>query len=87
MQCRWDVFPVRGDGAVAEECLQVFKEILKIDHAACRESALHGIGHFAIYDQVSSKCKKLADEFLNENKNIDPVLLEYAQNAREGNVL
>src|SRR5579859_779342 len=51
----WDILPVYGRpnlparGALDQECLQVMAATLALPNEACQESALHGLGHWAIY--------------------------------------
>lgn len=55
--------------------------ILEVDHIACKESALHGLGHWATLcgDEVVSTIDQHVDQ-------IPVALKEYAQRARTGNV-
>ena len=70
---------------VERAVLDVKRRILSIDHVACQESALHGLGHwhYAYPDEVET----IVDDFLKQNPNIRPELKQYAQRARSGNVL
>ena len=58
--------------------------ILEIDHAACQESALHGLGHWhnAHPDEVES----IIDKYLQRNESLRAELREYALDARQGMV-
>lgn len=85
----WDIFPFRGEpndpnSAIAAELINVMKTALQLDSDACRESALHGLGHWRDYD--SKKVETIIDEFLIQNPNIRPQLKKYALKARSGSV-
>jgi len=67
-----------------QSVLSVLKKTLGIEHRACREGALHGLGHIAkIYPE---SVREIIDGFLRRNK-LDNKLLAYALKAREGKVL
>jgi hypothetical protein len=58
--------------------------ILAIPHDACRESALHGIGHWVRhYPQLAD----MADQLLSVTPGLRPELIAYAESARAGDVL
>jgi hypothetical protein len=62
----------------------VLRRLLAIPHDACRESALHGLGHWAIYyPQVA----QMIDEFLRNTPHLRPELVTYAERARTGCIL
>ncbi len=87
----WDVFPYRfisQSAARAElggECLAVMEFAIGLDSVACRESALHGLGHWA--KDYPDLVRRVIDDFIKMNPNERPELLAYAQRAREGGVL
>lgn len=87
----WDLFPCWGhpeDPARRDEdqtILQVLKGILEIPSEACRESALHGLGHWQ--PQYPEVVRKHVDDFLNKSPAISDPLREYAVAARSGRVL
>lgn len=63
----------------------LMQQCLELDHPACIESALHGLGHM-----VFSKPKiarPIIDNFLKKHRHADPELLEYARAARTGIIL
>jgi hypothetical protein len=62
---------------------EVLAKILTIEHRACREGALHGLGH-AFY-ACPEKVREIIDDFLSKTK-LDNFLLAYALKARDGNV-
>lgn len=86
----WDIatIPVLGSGREAEygeinaACLGVMEKALKLDHEACRESALHGLGHAKQY--YPAKVERIIDTFLKETAGSNPDLLRYAKAARTG---
>lgn len=71
----------RHDSAI----LASMKSILAIDHAACQESALHGLGHW--YRAHPQAVEEIIDEFLQRAPNVGDELRAYASNARCGCVL
>jgi hypothetical protein len=86
----WDMLNIYGcpdDPDRAEfdsEVLVVMQRLLAIPHDACRESALHGLGHRRMYyPQVT----QFIDEFLRRTPDLRPELLDYAERARVGRVL
>ncbi|MGE5378308.1 MAG: hypothetical protein ACM3XO_24885 [Bacteroidota bacterium] len=87
----WDILPVYGqpgDPSRREtdaEILQVLESALQLEPIACRECALHGLGHWGIYypDQVQATI----DRFLQRQKDLPEGLRTYALNAHRGCVL
>ena len=85
----WDVLPIYGrpeDPSRAEfdaEVLVVLRRLLAIPHDACRESALHGIGHWADYYPSAAN---IVDDFLANTSDLRPELVSYALGARTGGV-
>jgi hypothetical protein len=87
----WDVLPVYGRPEKPEyveidkACLDVMTKTLQLKSIACRESALHGLGHWAhaYREQVSA----IVQQFLDANPNLDPDLKDYARAAQHGSVL
>jgi len=86
----WDVFPLHGDPQKSEqkdldhEVMVVMQKTLELDHIACQESALHGLGHWA--HSYPERVEKIVDEFLTHNENLRPELKQYALQARSGKV-
>ncbi|MCX7426064.1 MAG: hypothetical protein NTW96_10650 [Planctomycetia bacterium] len=87
----WDLFPSHGnpeDPSRHEEdhaILKVMRSILDIPSEACRESALHGLGHWHLhYPEI---VRQIVDEFLETTPEMSPPLWEYALAARMGEVL
>lgn len=66
------------------EVLVVLRRLLAIPHDACRESALHGIGHWADYYPSAAS---IVDDFLANTSGLRPELVSYALGARIGGVL
>jgi hypothetical protein len=87
----WDIIPIAGqpdNPAQAEldgEILRVMESTLQLDSIACRESALHGLGHWqhAYPERVGEIIDKFSMDFLN----IPKPLQEYMKNAYVGHVL
>ncbi len=86
----WDVFPIVGQPEqekskeIDKACLDVMELALNLKSDACRESALHGLGHWANY--YGDRVQSVVDQFIKTNPHARPELLEYARNAREGGV-
>jgi len=85
----WDVIPIHGMPEdpgrrdFDQEVLAVFQCLLAIPHDACRESALHGLGHWAFSYSVAP----IIDAFLAQTPGLRPELAAYARKARDGDVL
>jgi hypothetical protein len=83
----WDLFPTWGrpdDPTQAESdglLLGVMSRLLGLEHEACWESALHGLGHWALHypNQVAT----IVEDFL-ERHALRPELELYARAARYG---
>lgn len=87
----WDILPLHGQpdspsfGELDRSLLTVMTEILRLPSDACRESGLHGLGHWQLnYPKVVDESIR---SFLAENAAIRPELRRYAENARRGWVL
>jgi hypothetical protein len=86
----WDLLPLTEgwfgaeDVQLADEVLAVLSDLLQIPHDACRESALHGLGHWAMH---YPRAAEIIDRFLRDSSNLRPELVEYAEQARTGHVL
>ncbi len=66
------------------ELIVTLRVILDIPHDACRESALHGVGHWVRhYPQLAD----IVDQFLSSTPGLRPELVTYAESARSGYVL
>lgn len=87
----WDVCPLYGkpnDSSAHErdiECLRVMERTLAIDHDACRESALHGLGHWAA--AYPSRVSSIVSQGLMNVRRLRVELLNYAESAQSGSVL
>ena len=87
----WDACPFFAQPEKAEhrlvdqECLKVMEVTLQIDHDACRESALHGLGHWkhAYPLQVGSIIER---GMRTVKGSLRPELLRYADAALQGSV-
>ena len=66
--------------------LKLMQRTLDIDHLACRESALHGLGHWKF--EHPDEVELIIDNWLEKHKNtISNPLKEYAEAARTGRIL
>lgn len=87
----WDIIPISGhseDPARKEfdqAILQVMDSTLQLDSIACRESALHGLGHWqhAYPEQVG----EIINRFSMSHRNLRKELGTYMMNAFTGYVL
>ena len=75
----WDVICVYGRPQDAEsreidqEVLRILARILEIPHDACRESALHGIGH---WHRAYPCLEAVVDQFLENTQNLRSELIQ-----------
>ena len=87
----WDIYPIggppadRGGDALHRTALWVMEQTLTLDSDACREGALHGLGHWMAYypDEVPA----MIDAFLARTPDLRPELQQYAAAARGGCIL
>jgi hypothetical protein len=87
----WDIIPFFGapddpsrqelDGAA----LSVMEETLSLDSLACRESALHGLGHWQ--HSYPERVGEIIGRAMNGPKGWPQELIVYARDARRGCVL
>jgi len=64
--------------------LASMRSILAIDHIACQESALHGLGHW--HHAQATAVESIVDEFLKSDGDLPDAMREYAAAARSGYV-
>jgi hypothetical protein len=82
----WDILPIHGRPEQPEraefdaEVLVVLRRLLAVPHDACRESALHGLGHWAI--DYRPQVVEITSEFLRRTPNLRPELAVYAERVR-----
>lgn len=87
----WDIAPVCGHPEMPDrhefdaECLEVMRRTLAIPQDACRESALHGLGHWE--RSYPNEVHRVIDDFVAQNPNLPEALRAYARAARAGCVL
>ncbi|MCB0337231.1 MAG: hypothetical protein KDD62_13025 [Bdellovibrionales bacterium] len=83
----WDIipwYPESNDRKVYLSYLEVLERILLIEHEACQESALHGLGHS--WSDYPEPVEIMIDKFLKRKTKISPDLHSYAQSARCGSI-
>jgi hypothetical protein len=61
--------------------LDVMEAVLQLPNPACKEAALHGLGHMVRY---SDRACAIIDGFLTRASDCGPELLQYARSARTG---
>lgn len=66
--------------------LPMLRSILAIDHSACQESALHGLGHRCEIGRDNPEVEAIIDDFLKRKLDLRPELRQYALSARRGMV-
>lgn len=69
-----------GDKLAAKD-IDVMQAVLRLPNLACKEAALHGLGHMA---HRSDRSVAIIDRFLTDADNLDPDLQQYARAARTG---
>ncbi len=80
----WDLMAISGK-EIDEACLEVMQRTLDLDALACRESALHGLGHWA--HSYPQEVEAIINGWLVRNPFLKEALKEYAYAARKGHVL
>ncbi len=84
----WDVVPLAYTSSLPdglrlnETILEVMRRTLALDHDACREGALHGLGHWHYIAPAVTEA--IIDQFLADNPDLRPELRNYALAARSG---
>ena len=87
----WDIIPFYGKPddpsrkELDEAILQVMESTLQLDSIACRESALHGLGHWHL--NYPERAGKIIDRFSMKYPNMPKDLEKYMNNAYVGHVL
>jgi hypothetical protein len=87
----WDIAPLprfqvhATQAAVNLAAIDVMEGILALDHDACRESALHGLGESHWFAPVRPRIHAAIDAFLC-TPDLRPELIAYAKRARSGRV-
>jgi hypothetical protein len=80
----WDIFPPGPSPIVNRPALEVMRRTLDLPHAACQESALHGLGHWR--SCCPDNVEAIISGFLKKGKARRPELIDYAEHARLGMV-
>jgi hypothetical protein len=87
----WDIIPITGrpDDPKRKEfdqaILRVMKSTLQLDSTACRESALHGLGHWQ--HDYPERVGEIIDKFSMSQRELPEKLRAYMINAYTGCVL
>jgi hypothetical protein len=85
----WDIgpFPAATSPARLQACFDVLEETLALRNDACREGALHGLGHLRTDGPLELRRQAIVARFLEQNGALRPELVAYAEAARSGCVL
>lgn len=86
----WDLaaFSPHGPWRLVDGCLDVMQATLALRNDACRESALHGLGHFRSDGWPERRRRTIVERFLGEQgEGLRPELVAYARAALAGCVL
>ena len=86
----WDIGPFFGGtpAPLLEACLDVMEGALALSNDACRESALHGLGHMRTEGPLEERRREVVERFLDlSNGSLRPELAAYAGAALSGCVL
>lgn len=84
----WDMLPICGRpedserANIDQECIAVMVKALELPSDACRESALHGLGHWKHH--YPEEVAGAINAFLGTTPDLRPELIRYAEAAREG---
>ncbi len=87
----WDICPLHPDmcddqdHAYTDSCFDVLARILAIDHVACQEAALHGLGHWA--HRHGDRSAAIINRALRAPRPVPEVLESYARRAMVGDVM
>jgi hypothetical protein len=80
----WDIFPTNNRLQEDMAVLDVMHETLAIPSVACRESALHGLGHWQ--SGYPKQVKQIISDFLASTTDLNQTLRQYALEAKAGYV-
>lgn len=85
----WDLLNfILSSTSFAAEVVATLQRQLAIPHDACRESALHGIGHIRrCHPQYEKQLVGIVADFLAATPGLRPELIAYAERARCGEIL
>jgi hypothetical protein len=87
----WDIMPVYGHPddpiwkEMDEEILRVMESTLQLDSIPCRESALHGLGHWQ--HDYPERVGEIIDRFSMTHPELPEKLKSYMVSAYKGYVL
>jgi hypothetical protein len=87
----WDIIPISGQpnnlehAEIDKEILGVLESTLQLDSIVCRESALHGLGHWHL--TYPKQVEAIISTFLEDHTGLRKQLQTYAMNAYGGCVL
>lgn len=87
----WDIIPIYGKPddptrkEMDQDILRILESTLQLDSIACRESALHGLGHWQHY--YPERVGEIIDKFSMHYRELPEKLHAYMLNAYRGYVL
>lgn len=80
----WDIFvlyPKNASATMITAAFEVMVKALEMSNDNCIVSAIHGLGHWAIYD---SRSAEVLTRWLKRPSSRNPVVLDYAHQATSG---
>lgn len=80
----WDIFvlcPGNATPAMVEATIEMMADLLQTKNDNCLESLIHGLGHW-IFD--SDRAKQTLDDWLRSPTTDNPVIIDYATQAKTG---
>ena len=84
----WDIFPTWGKpedpqaAKIDSAIMELLGELLQFEHAALRESAAHGLGHWHL--SYAGNVEGIIDRFLESKPSLSMEMQNYLQAARAG---
>ena len=87
----WDIIPIAGHPGISvweefdQDILNVMESTLELDSIACRESALHGLGHWQ--HDYPERVGGIINSFSMRHRDLPKALETYMTNAFTGYVL
>lgn len=82
----WDIFILSEDSSppIAAAALHVMEHALYMSNESCIASAIHGLGHWALYNP---RAPQILRQWLRRPTSRNPALIEYAKQAVTGGIM